>query len=131
MATDRPAELLVKALRALTSARLLAQDGDLDGACNRSYYAMFDAARSVLMQQDAKLDPQFSKTHSGLMALFNERLVKPGHVSRDIGRLLKRAEELRVLADYTLSELTLEEVTDLIDSAEEFVVAMREFCDAR
>lgn len=131
MATDRPAELLVKAVRALTSARLLAQDGDLDGACNRSYYAMFDAARSALMQQDAKLDPQFAKTHSGLMALFNERLVKPGHVSRDIGRLLKRAEEIRVLADYTLSELTLEEVTDLIDSAEEFVLAMREFCNAR
>jgi uncharacterized protein (UPF0332 family) len=131
MATDRSAELLIKAVRALTSARLLAQDGDLDGACNRSYYAMFDAARSALMHQDAKLDPQFAKTHSGLMALFNERLVKPGDVSRDIGRLLKRAEEIRVLADYTLSELTLKEVTDLVESAEEFVAAMREFCDAR
>ena len=122
---------MAKADRACLSARALLDLGDVDGATNRAYYAMFDAARSVLMQQDAKLDPQFAKTHSGLMALFNERLVKPGHVSRDIGRLLKRAEEIRVLADYTLSELTLEEVTDLIDSAEEFVVAIREFCDAR
>jgi uncharacterized protein (UPF0332 family) len=131
MPTDRASELLVKAVRAVKSARLLAQDGDLDGACNRSYCAIFDAARSALMQQDPKLDPQFAKTHSGLMALFNERLVKPGSVSRDIGRLLKRGEELRVLADYTLSELTLEEVSDLVESAQKFVAAMKEFCDAR
>jgi uncharacterized protein (UPF0332 family) len=33
-----------KAARAVASARLLLDHGDVDGACNRAYYAMFDAA---------------------------------------------------------------------------------------
>ncbi len=42
------ADLMVKAHRALTSAQKLLQDGDGDGACNRAYYAMFDAALGAL-----------------------------------------------------------------------------------
>lgn len=41
----KAADLLNKAMRALVSARLLLDSGDVDGACNRAYYAMFDAAR--------------------------------------------------------------------------------------
>jgi uncharacterized protein (UPF0332 family) len=40
--------LMQKAARALDSARLLLDAGDTDGACNRAYYAMFDAARAAL-----------------------------------------------------------------------------------
>ncbi|WP_295439099.1 HEPN domain-containing protein [uncultured Thiodictyon sp.] len=43
-----PDEYLAKARRALASARLLLADGDLDGACNRAYYAMFDAAQAAV-----------------------------------------------------------------------------------
>ena len=39
-------ELMTKANRALASADKLLQDDDSDGACNRAYYAMFDAARA-------------------------------------------------------------------------------------
>lgn len=38
-----------KADRALASARLLLDAGDTEGACNRAYYAMFDAARAALV----------------------------------------------------------------------------------
>jgi uncharacterized protein (UPF0332 family) len=37
-------DLMEKAARAATSAKLLLDAGDFDGACSRSYYAMFDAA---------------------------------------------------------------------------------------
>ncbi len=40
-----PADLLDKASKAVASAKLLLNAGDTDGACNRAYYAMFDAAR--------------------------------------------------------------------------------------
>ena len=43
-----PQELMAKADRALASAKLLLDSGDVDGACNRAYYAMFDAARAAL-----------------------------------------------------------------------------------
>jgi uncharacterized protein (UPF0332 family) len=42
-------ELMVKAMRAADSAQLLLDAGDVDGACNRAYYAMFDAARAALL----------------------------------------------------------------------------------
>lgn len=42
-----PQELITKAQRALASAKLLLGSGDVDGACNRAYYAMFDAARAA------------------------------------------------------------------------------------
>ena len=38
-------DLFEKAIRAVTSAKLLLVSDDADGACNRAYYAMFDAAR--------------------------------------------------------------------------------------
>ena len=47
------AELMVRARRALASAQKLLQDNDGDGACNRVYYAMFDAARAALITSNA------------------------------------------------------------------------------
>ena len=34
-----PEEYMVKAKRAISSAKILLDDGDIDGACNRAYYA--------------------------------------------------------------------------------------------
>lgn len=42
-----------KAIRALASARLLLANGDIEGACNRAYYAMFDAAHAALLRSGA------------------------------------------------------------------------------
>lgn len=42
------AEFWAKANQAAASARLLLTAGDTSGACNRAYYAMFDAARAAL-----------------------------------------------------------------------------------
>ena len=41
------ADLMAKAAQAAESARMLLTSGDADGACNRAYYAMFDAARAA------------------------------------------------------------------------------------
>ena len=48
-APETSTSFMRKAERALASARVLLQDGDAEGACNRAYYAMFDAARAALM----------------------------------------------------------------------------------
>ena len=39
--------LIAKAHTACSSARALFDLGDMDGAANRAYYAMFDAARAA------------------------------------------------------------------------------------
>ena len=54
MSTDlTPSGLMAKASRACVSARLLLDAGDVDGACNRAYYAMFDAACAALLASNA------------------------------------------------------------------------------
>jgi uncharacterized protein (UPF0332 family) len=42
-------DLLRKENTASSSAKLLLQSGDADGACNRAYYTMFDAANASLI----------------------------------------------------------------------------------
>jgi len=58
-------DLLDKPERALASARILLESGNVDGACNRAYYAMFDAARSALLHTQSDRN-QSARTHSGL-----------------------------------------------------------------
>jgi uncharacterized protein (UPF0332 family) len=43
------ASLMAKAAQAVASARVLLETNDADGAANRAYYAMFDAAQAALL----------------------------------------------------------------------------------
>lgn len=88
-----PAALKAKVDRACLSARTLLDAGDVDSACNRAYYAIFDAARAALLACDASLTSSIGKTHRGLINLFSERLVKNGTVAIEMGRLLSSAAE--------------------------------------
>lgn len=119
------AELMSKAVRATASARLLLDAGDADGACNRAYYAMFDAARSALITSGAPVEAEIAKTHSGLIAAFSLHLVKPGRVPVELGRALNRVEEIRLVADYKGDPIELERAEWAVQQAEEFVSAMR------
>lgn len=123
------ADLLAKADRAIASARLLLDAVDLDGACNRAYYAMFDAARAALASFDDQV--LFSvRSHSGLIALFSERLVKTGHLSIEHGRALNKVEELRRIADYRGDMLDPALVRQAIEQAAAFVAAVHQLPSA-
>jgi uncharacterized protein (UPF0332 family) len=84
-----PGTWLAKADRCLRSATLLIESGDPDSACNRAYYAIFNAARAALLAvgQD---ELALAKTHSGLMAAFGLHLVKTGHIPTELGRTFAR-----------------------------------------
>lgn len=90
-------ELMVKAVRATVSAKVLLDAGDADGACNRAYYAMFDAARAALLASGHEV----GKTHRGLLNSFANVLIRNDLVPKEMGRLLKRAETFRYVADYS------------------------------
>ena len=124
--SNDPAVLMQKADRALASARLLLDAGDMDGACNRAYYAMFDAARAVLASE---AEPETIKTHGGLIAAFGLKLVKPGRLPTELGRALNRAEEVRLLADYTRDSVELADARELLCQAEAFVRALQSHLD--
>lgn len=114
-----------KAERALQSAKILLAEGDADGACNRAYYAMFDAARAALLASSAPVPANVARTHNGLISAFSLHLVKIGRVSVDLGRSLNQAEEIRLLADYTGTLIAAEQALQIIQQAERFVQAMK------
>lgn len=116
--------LMAKARTACESARTLLDRQDTDGACNRAYYAMFDAARAALLATGTEVTVNVGRTHSGVLTAFSLHLVKNGPVPREIGRLLKQAEEIRIVADYGGDSISPDDARRLVEAAENFVNSM-------
>lgn len=104
-------------------AQLLLRAGRFNAACNRAYYAMFNAARALLEQ--AGVDVRNFKTHSGLMHLVSERLVASGILDREIGHALRQAEQTRRLVDYDTRSTSSEEATARLAGMERMLIAAR------
>lgn len=118
--------LMTKAQRALSSASALLAAGDTDGACNRAYYAMFDAARAALLASKAPVPPEVAKTHSGLITAFSLHLVKSGTFSVELGKSFNKAEDLRLIADYKGDPLEDADGSWVVARAGEFVDAIQQ-----
>lgn len=86
---------LQKAYDHLKSAEILLDTGMYNDSLGRSYYAMFNATRSLLALK--QLD---SKKHSGVISLFNQHFVKTGIIDRTAGRDLNKARVRRESSDY-------------------------------
>ena len=114
-----------KADQAVASAKLLLAGGDTDGACNRAYYAMFDAAHAALRYANIAERASATKTHRGLIAAFGQHLVLGGHVSAELGSALNKVERLRLLADYTGDPVSDEDAAWAVGQSEAFVAAIR------
>lgn len=119
-------ELLAKAIQASASAKLLLDVGDADGACNRAYYAMFDAARAALLASGAPVASEIAKTHSGLISAFSLYLVKTGRVPIELGKTLNKAEELRLIADYKGDPVEIDAASWAVSEAHSFVQVMQD-----
>ena len=112
---------MAKAQRALASAHTLLEDRGNDGAWNRAYYAMFDAARAALIASNAPVPPEVAKTHSGLISAFSLHLVKTERFPLELGRSLNRVEDLRLVADYKGDPIDTAQVQSAIEQPEHFV----------
>lgn len=66
-----------------------------DTAANRSYYAIFHAARAVLA-----LDGLDFKKHSGVISNFQMRYIKTGIFDKKLSNIIKSAFSLRTESDY-------------------------------
>lgn len=117
--------LLAKASQAMASARVLLLLGDVDGACNRTYCAMFDAAQAALLMSGVPVPDALGKTHRCLINTFCAIWVKDGLVSKELGRQLKRAEGMCLVADCNGESVLLADAAELVTQAEVFVKAMQ------
>ena len=69
------ASYLRKAERALDEAQLLLREAATEGACNRAFYAMHDAAHAALHAGGYETAHSIIKTHHGLIAEFGGQIV--------------------------------------------------------
>ncbi len=108
---------LEKALHNLIAARDAFFVGNYDIAVGRSYYAIFNAMRSLLATK--RID---SKKHSGVIALFNQNFIKENLLPKGFYKVISEAKKLRELAEYgdfvNVSKTTAK---THIDNAENFL----------
>jgi uncharacterized protein (UPF0332 family) len=119
------AQIMAKAVNALASAKILLEAGDGDGAANRAYYAMFDAAVAALSRAGAGPAEARPRTHSGLIGSFGQHLVRTGQLPAELGRSLNRVQELRLTGDYLAEPVPLEKARWAVREAETFVAAIQ------
>lgn len=114
---------LRKARRALQTADVDLKAGDGAASVNRSYYAMYYAARAMLLQVQVAIP----KTHSALIGEFSRRFVEGGILPKQLGRDFNNIEEQRRYADYIADEeIPLDIASEILDKATEFVEAVAE-----
>ena len=114
-----------KAERALDEARLLLRDEKTEGACNRAYYALHDAAHAALLATGFETPDAIIKTHHTLIAEFGKRLVLGGQIDAAHGRAFNKVQDMRQLADYSAEPPPLDDTQEAVDKAEAFVAAIR------
>ena len=118
-------ELMAKAMQAATSSKILLDNGDVDGACDRAYYAMFNAARAALIASNSPVPEDIAKTHNGLITAFSLHLVKTEMVPKELGRALNKVEDLRLIADYKGDPIEPEAAAWAVEQSQAFVQAMQ------
>ena len=113
-AAQRRAEQLLKSAEALFTL------GDYDSAVSRAYYAVFHVVRAVL-----RADELLPKTHKGLHALVQSRLVPSGKISPEDASDFRSAWSLRDLGDYAEEPVATEETAaTVIADAHRIVAAL-------
>lgn len=119
------AEHMARGERFLRVARELADLGFGDASASRAYYAMFHAAKAVLLELGIE-----RSSHHGLWAAFGQHVANTGLMDRRYHRECLRAFRVRLRSDYEASpELSERDIEDTRASAEEFVAARRCFLE--
>ena len=115
--TPEEKALIGKAEEALGAARVLTAQGYHNSAVSEAYYAMFHAARALLLTKDI-----LRSKHHAVIAAFGEKFAKPGLMPVETHRWLITAERARISADYDPDAVTTPaEAEQNIEHAEKFL----------
>lgn len=114
---------LEKAFDCLEVSQLSMDNGYYADSANRSYYAIFHAARSVMA-----LDAQDRRKHSGVMAYFRENYIKTNILDRKLSDIIQDAFQIRQISDYEdFIVLSYKDVEDQLADARYFCREVNEY----
>lgn len=108
----------------LDVAGLNLAEGYYGSAINRAYYAIFYAANGLLVTQGL-----VRNKHSGVIAVFRERFVKPGLIETEYSRIYGRVMDDRHVGDYEVelpidagvAEKDLSDARRFVERAEQYL----------
>jgi uncharacterized protein (UPF0332 family) len=96
------------------------------GAASRDCYAVFHAARAMLVSVGLE-----ARTHKGLVSMIGDHFVRPGKMSPELGRLVSRMQRDREDADYATGAVFTEaEVSRMVADAETFLAEARRLIES-
>lgn len=110
----------------LVVAQEVIKSGHPAAAASSAYYAMLNAARAALSEQD-----EYAKTHTGTWTLFSAAFVANGEFDQELSALARRAKSAREKGDYEAAPPTAEEAAEYTEGAERFIVAIEELLTGR
>ena len=127
MTRESSPEYVAKALeaadQALSDARYLLEDGRLQAAANRIYYAAFYATEAALCHSGHRP----SRSHGGVLRQFEQVYVHTGMIDRQLGRLLRDTYNLRRMGDYQFfATIAAEDVGSVVDDIAHFMVIIKD-----
>jgi uncharacterized protein (UPF0332 family) len=126
-AADKDERILAEMARSdesLKAAKNLLNDELFADSISRAYYAIFHAARAILLTKD--VDPE---THNGAISLFGLHFVKPGIIENKYGKIFNEAKDDRESSDYlvirkfskTEAQLRVNQATIFVSMAKMFL----------
>jgi len=111
-----------KAFEALDDARANLEEGRYKTSVNRSYYAVLNAVRAVLILEGVN-----PKTHEGALTMLSLRLVRPGLLSKEFVKNFELLLSRRTEVDYgDLGGIDSIEAEDSYNIAKAMVSALNE-----
>ena len=117
---------MAQARERAAAARELLDAGHLETAVSVAYYAMLNAARAALSEDD-----EHARTHRGTWNLFRSRYVVTDVFDDALYRLSQHAQTAREGADYEAATSTSEEAQRYVAGAADFVAAAEEMLSTR
>ncbi|MFL5900829.1 MAG: HEPN domain-containing protein [Solirubrobacterales bacterium] len=117
--SPRSEEFMVQARDRAVAAKELLAAGHLEPAVSVAYYAMLNAARAALSEDD-----QHSRTHRGTWHLFRERYVVTDAFDEKLYTLAINAQGARERGDYEAVTPSSAEAKEIVDGVDTFVVAV-------
>ncbi len=113
-----------RAKETFEDAKILANKERWNSVINRLYYAAFYAVSALLLYHDLK-----PTTHTGAKSNFSEFFIKPGIISKELGKKYSQLFSWRHKGDYAdlfdfnreKSEPYFEPVSDLIAAIENII----------
>jgi uncharacterized protein (UPF0332 family) len=120
-------KILGKAQRMLLAAEAALQDGFVETAASRAYYAAFHAIQALLKS----VGQTYSK-HAGVIGAFHRDFVKTKIFPDEFGKALTRPVKHRDIGDYSyIWELDPEKVREDVRRAGEILDSIRRYLQER